>query len=98
VPEPSRKTVALASSSRYIGTYEIQGFGNGMKLRVYQEGEQLRTQADGQPAATLLYQGHDTFVLDVDPSIEVVFATDGDHAAGLTVHQSGMAIEAKRVE
>jgi len=66
-----------------------------MKLRVFEEGDQLKTQATGQPAATMLYQGNDKFVLDVDQSIELVFAP-GDHAPALTIHQSGMAIEAKR--
>ena len=98
LPEPTVKREQLAHDQRqrYLGEYVLQGFGDGkMTIRVFEEGEQLKTQATGQPAATMLYQGNDKFVLDVDQTIEVVFAP-GDHAPALTIHQSGMTIEAKR--
>jgi len=101
LPEQVVKNEQLAQTARlrYVGTYQLQGFGaSAPTLRVFEDGDKLRTQVAGQPAATLLYQGNDKFVLDLDPNIDIVFAGGGDHAPGLTIHQSGMAIEAKRAD
>jgi CubicO group peptidase (beta-lactamase class C family) len=100
LPEPTikREQLAHAQRQRFVGDYVLVGFGDGaMKIRMFEEGDLLRTQASGQPAVTLLYQGNDKFVLDLDHSIEIVFAP-GEHAPALTIHQSGMAIEAKRAD
>jgi len=92
-----QEQLAAGDRARYVGTYAIEGYGpEAPTLRVFEEGDALRVQATGQPVATLLYQGKHTFRLDLDPEVEIVFPADGAHAAGFTLHQHGMSIEAKR--
>ena len=100
IPEPKVEQVELTSAdrARVIGVYEIRDVGpEPLRMHVFEDAGKLRVQADGQVAATLIFQGNDTFVLDLDPKVQLVFAR-GDHAPSFTLHQGGMSLEAPRVQ
>jgi CubicO group peptidase (beta-lactamase class C family) len=100
LPEPTIQHAALAAADRdrFAGTYTIQGFGSDeMAVEVRAAGDGLELQVPGQPAATLVFQGDAAFVVAEDNEIRVEFhAGAGGPATGMTIHQGGMAIEAKR--
>lgn len=100
LPEPAiaHAELAAADRDRFAGTYAIQGFGSdetAVEVRV--AGDHLEVQVPGQPAATLVFQGGAAFVIAEDTEVRVEFhAGAAGPATGMTIHQGGMAIEAKR--
>jgi D-alanyl-D-alanine carboxypeptidase len=82
----------LADAERlaYVGNYELAG---GVAVRVFGEGAVLRTQIQGQPPVTMLYQGDNTFTLDMNEPVKVVFAADHSH---FTIFQHGRQVDVKR--
>jgi hypothetical protein len=55
------------------------------------------TQATGQSALRMMYQGDLTFLLDSPQEIKLIFEMDGDGAARFTLLQGGAQIVAQRV-
>jgi D-alanyl-D-alanine carboxypeptidase len=82
-----------AGLQRVTGTY----LANGMRMRVFLDGAQLKTQLDGQPAFDLFAETPDRFFLTVvDATLE--FAPDTGASSGLTLKQGPAVIEFKRGE
>lgn len=87
------KPLADAERLAYIGTYELVDHGQAVSVRVFAEGTTLRTQLASQPPVTMLYQGDDTFTLDMNEPVKLVFAADHSH---FTVFQHGRELDVKR--
>ena len=84
------KPLADAERLVYVGTYEVQG---GLSVRVFGEGALLRTQIQGQPPVTMMYQGDDTFTLDMNEPVKIVFGADHSY---FTIFQHGRQVDVKR--
>ncbi|MEO8548733.1 MAG: serine hydrolase domain-containing protein, partial [Kofleriaceae bacterium] len=95
-PVPVRQGKPLAEAERvaYTGTFDLEMDGQHVDVRVFTDGDKLRTQLHGQPAITMLYQGERTFTLDMDEPVKIVFAAD---LARFTIFQHGHEVEVKRV-
>ncbi len=95
-PLPSdRASITLTTDQlqRLAGTYAA----DGMNMRVFLEGTQLKTQLDGQPAFDLFAETPSKFFLTVvDATLE--FAPEAGATTGVTLHQGPAVIEFKRKE
>ncbi|TVP50061.1 MAG: class A beta-lactamase-related serine hydrolase [Gemmatimonadales bacterium] len=82
--------------ARYVGHYAIEI----LPTTIFEEGEQLMAQGEGQPPFPLLFQGEvdgaHEFRAAVDPAIRFVFTLEEGRAVALTVHQAGMQFRGVR--
>ncbi len=83
--------------ARFLGRYEIEV----LPTTIFEEGEHLMAQGEGQPPFRLLYQGErdpgeHEFRAEVDPSIRLVFTVRDGRAEVLTIHQAGMQFQGPR--
>jgi CubicO group peptidase (beta-lactamase class C family) len=95
-PLPSARasiSVPVEQLERLVGRYS----GNGMNMKVFLEGSQLKTQLDGQPAFDLLAETPSKFFLAVVDAT-LTFAPETGTAASVTLHQGPAVIEFKRIE
>lgn len=95
LPRPVVKDLPLAASerSRYVGTYDL----GELRVRIFEQRDHLMTQATGQSALRMKYQGDRTFLLDSPREIRLVFEMDGGHASGFVLHQGGAEVRASRL-
>ena len=95
-PLPSARTrITLPKDQlqRVVGNYSA----NGMNMKVFLDGEQLKTQLDGQPAFEMFAETPSKFFLTlVDATLS--FAPDSGAITGVTLHQGSAVIEFKRGE
>lgn len=92
-PAPASKPLPTAERDKYAGSYDLEMHGQHVGVKVFVEGDRLRSQIQGQPAVTMLYQGDHTFTLDMADPVKLVFAAD---YARFTIRQHGMEVEVKR--
>jgi CubicO group peptidase (beta-lactamase class C family) len=95
-PLPSaRQSISVPAEQlqRVVGTYR----GQGMSMKVFLDGEQLKTQLDGQPAFDLFAETpHKYFLTVVDATL--TFAPESGAVTSVTLHQGPAVIEFKRAE
>lgn len=91
---PVGKPLAEAERVAYTGTFDLEMQGQHADVRVFLDGDKLKTQVHGQPAITMLYQGGHTFSLDMGEPVKIVFAED---LSRFTISQRGHEVEVKRV-
>ena len=100
-PPPNVVDLPLTSQemARYEGTYRLE-LPNGatLDLRIFADGDRLMSQATGQGANRIRYQGDDVFVPTFDDTVQIVFEVDGDRAAALTLFQGGGEFRGERVQ
>ncbi len=93
-PLPAERTaVALPSAAlqRVVGNYT----SDGMTMRVFMDGDALKTQMTGQSALMLYAQSQDHFFLiEVDATLE--FAPASGAVKTMTLKQDGQTVEFKR--
>jgi D-alanyl-D-alanine carboxypeptidase len=95
-PLPSARAsinVPVGQLERLVGHYSA----NGMNMKVFLEGSQLKTQLDGQPAFDLFAETPVKFFLTVVDAT-LTFAPDSGEVASVTLHQGPAVIEFKRAE
>jgi CubicO group peptidase (beta-lactamase class C family) len=101
VEPPKDLALSAEERSRYVGAYELD-LPNGAKLRlrVYEEGEQLMAQAvgPGQGAFRLMAQGNNVFIASFDPTVQLTFTVEGGRATRAVLLQSGARMAGARVE
>ena len=85
VPEPLLE--------RYVGRYEVQP---GFFITVTRDDGQLSAQLTGQPAVPIFASSPSEFFLRVVDA-RITFQVDGDAVAGLTLHQGGRELPARRL-
>ncbi|HEU0078522.1 MAG TPA: serine hydrolase domain-containing protein [Longimicrobiaceae bacterium] len=86
--------IAREERARFVGTYDM----GAAKVEVFEQGDRLRAQPQGQIATRLLYQGDGTFRAEHDPSLHLHFRLDGGVAQELTIEHGGRKMPpAKRV-
>ena len=86
-------TLPREQLQRVIGTYR----SSGVNMKVFMDGEQLKTQLDGQPAIDLYAETPNKFFLTVvDATLS--FAPDTGAVTSVTLHQGAAVIEFTRVE
>jgi serine-type D-Ala-D-Ala carboxypeptidase/endopeptidase len=79
----------------YVGRYQL---ASNFILTVTREGDQLFTQATGQPKVQVFPESQRDFFLKVVDA-QITFETDANgRATSLTLHQNGADIPAKRIE
>jgi D-alanyl-D-alanine carboxypeptidase len=84
-------TLPVATLQRLVGNYE----GMGTTLKVFLDGETLKTQLADQPAFVLHAESaHRFFLKEVDAALE--FAQGDDPAAKVTLHQGPQPVEFTR--
>jgi CubicO group peptidase (beta-lactamase class C family) len=86
-------SVPVEQLKRLVGTYAA----NGMNMKVFLEGEQLKTQLDGQPAFDLFAETSSKFFLTVVDAT-LTFAPESGAVTSVTLHQGPAVIEFKRAE
>jgi len=95
IEKPKVKDEPLSAEQRkkYVGNYRMEALG--MNLRVYEEGEQLKAQADapGQGAFRLRFQGKGEFRADFDDNVRLLF---DDEAKEFTLFQGGGSFKGLR--
>jgi CubicO group peptidase (beta-lactamase class C family) len=95
-PLPSARasiSVPVEQLQRLVGRYSA----NGMNMKVFLEGSQLKTQLDGQSAFDLFAETPSKFFLTVVDAT-LTFAPDTGAVASVTLHQGPAVIEFKRAE
>lgn len=95
-PLPSARAsidVPAEQLQRLVGTY----LANGMNMKVFLEGSQLKTQLDGQPAFDLYAQTPSKFFLTVVDAT-LTFAPESGDVASVTLNQGPAVIEFKRTQ
>ena len=88
--------LTAAERARYVGTYTLQLPTGTLPIRIFEQGDRLQAQAQGQGAFDLIPRGGHAFGTTVDPSIRLVFAVEGDRVTRLTLHQGGATMEGPR--
>ena len=78
---------------RYVGRYEVQP---GFFITVTRDGGQLSAQLTGQPAVPIFASSPTEFFYRVVDA-RITFQVDGDAVAGLTLHQGGRDLPARRL-
>jgi len=78
---------------RLVGTY----LANGMRMKVFLEGTQLKTQLDGQPAFDLYAEKPSKFFLTVVDAT-LTFAPEAGDVTSVTLNQGPAVVEFKRSE
>ena len=89
------ETVALPEPllERYVGRYEVRP---GFFIAVTRAGGQLSAQLTGQPAIPIFASSPTEFFYRVVDA-QITFQVDGDAVAGLTLHQGGRDLPARRL-
>jgi hypothetical protein len=77
----------------YIGRYDL----GPATLEVFEEDGRLRVRGTG-PTVTLVWRGSDTFVVNVDGSVRLVFEVVDGRAEHVTVHDTGGRFSGPRVQ
>lgn len=77
---------------RVTGTYA----GNGMNLKVFLEGKQLKAQMGGEPAVDIFAESPDQFFLTVVDAT-LAFAVGNNGAPAVTLSQGGSTTELQRI-
>ncbi len=85
--------VPVEQLQRLLGRYSA----NGMNMKVFLEGSQLKTQLDGQPAFDLFAETPSKFFLTVVDAT-LTFAPETGAVTGVTLHQGPAVVEFKRAE
>jgi CubicO group peptidase (beta-lactamase class C family) len=98
-PPPPKEHKAVAINPRlldgYIGSYEL---APNFILTVTREGDQLFTQATGQPKFEIFPEGEKDFFLKVVDA-QITFETDSQgKATDLILHQNGANQKARRID
>lgn len=83
--------VPVAQLQRLVGSY----LANGMRMKVFLEGTQLKTQLDGQPAFDLYAETPSKFFLTVVDAT-LTFAPEAGDVTSVTLNQGPAVIEFKR--
>jgi len=87
--------VSNAVLETYIGKYELQP---GFILTVTREGNQLKTQATGQPVFDLFPKSENEFYLKVVNAQLVFNKNDADEIDSVTLFQGGREIIGRRID
>ena len=85
--------VPEAVLERYVGRYEVQP---GFFIAVTRDGGQLSAQLTGQPAVPIFASSPTEFFYRVVDA-QITFRVEGDSVAGLTLHQGGRDLPARRL-
>jgi hypothetical protein len=95
LPRPVVKDLRLDASerSRYVGTYDL----GELRVRIFEQGDHLMTQAAGQSALRMKYQGNRTFLLDSPREMRLEFEMDDGRASGFALFQGGAEVRAARL-
>ena len=78
---------------RYVGRYELQP---GAFISVTRDGGQLSVQVTGQPAVEIFASSATEFFYRVVDA-RITFRVEGDQVVGLTLHQAGRDLPARRL-
>ena len=89
------ESVAVADQvlERYVGRYELQP---GFDISITRDGGQLSAQVTGQPAVEIFASSPTEFFYRVVDA-RITFRLEGDQVVGLTLHQAGRDLPARRL-
>jgi CubicO group peptidase (beta-lactamase class C family) len=82
--------------ARYEGTYALTMDGRTLDLRVFVQDGKLMSQAAGQQAFPLRYQGDHAFIPTFSDEVSLVFTVQNGRAASATLHQGGRMVQGMR--
>jgi CubicO group peptidase (beta-lactamase class C family) len=88
--------LAAEEMARYEGTYALAADGRTLDLRVFVQDGKLMSQATGQQAYLLRYQGDHAFVPTFSDEVSLVFTMENGRAASATLHQGGRVVQGMR--
>lgn len=81
---------------KYTGIYVLRLGKQERELKIFQVGQNLMGQLQGQQATQLLYQDNHLFSLVVDPDIKLQFKVEQAQAESVVLHQAGREIAGSR--
>jgi D-alanyl-D-alanine carboxypeptidase len=93
-PQPKQLPLAAADLARFAGDYHLPMIK--LDAKIFEKDGKLFTQATGQDAFEIWWQGGVEFRASFDPDVKIVF-NEGDPAPGFTLHQGGGQMPAERV-
>jgi D-alanyl-D-alanine carboxypeptidase len=89
---PADLPLSAEDRDRYVGVYDL----DVIRVRIFEDGEHLMAQGDGQSAFRLLYQGEHEFRASFDPAVRLTFTVEPDAPVRLTLHQGGASYAGER--
>jgi hypothetical protein len=103
-PAPRRdslvtRPLSAADREKFVGDYDIS-LPNGwiMATLIYVEDDQLMVEPEGEQKMPLRYLGNDTFGLDFDPTLRLVFEVKEGKVLGGKLTQRGQRMNVFRRE
>lgn len=89
--------LAAADREKYVGDYDLSlPDGRILPIRMYVENDQLVAEPEGQPKQVMRFFGSDTFGMDFDPTLRVMFTVEGGAVKGGKVQQRGATMNLTR--
>jgi D-alanyl-D-alanine carboxypeptidase len=89
--------LAAADREKYVGDYDLSlPDGRILPIRMYVENDQLVAEPEGQPKQVMRFFGGDTFGMDFDPTLRVMFTVEGGAVKGGKVQQRGATMNLSR--
>jgi len=91
------KPISAADREKFVGDYDIL-LPNGwiMATLIYVENDQLMIEPESQPKMQMRYLGSDTFGLDFDPTLRLVFEVKDGKVVGGKLTQRGQRMNVFR--
>ena len=91
------KPISAADREKFVGDYDIL-LPNGwiMATLIYVEDDQLMIEPESQPKMPLRFLGTDTFGLDFDPTLRLVFEVKDGKVVGGKLAQRGQRMNVFR--
>ena len=93
--QPKQLPLAAADIARFAGDYRLAAIK--LDAKIFEKDGKLFTQATGQDAFEIWWQGGGEFRASFDPDVKIIF-NEGDPAPGFTLHQGGGQMPAERVK
>jgi len=92
-PQAKQLPLAAGDIARFVGDYHLAMIK--LDAKIFEKDGKLFTQATGQDAFEMWWQGGGEFRASFDPDVKIIF-DDGNPAPGFTLHQGGGQMKAER--
>lgn len=94
---PAEQPLPQEERARYVGTYDLAP-AVPMQITIFEQGERLMAQGEGQGAIPLRYQGGTRFDGPPGSDIRLEFIIEDGRAVAFTLLQGGGEMRARRIE
>jgi hypothetical protein len=88
--------LTAAQLERYAGTYVMTFGGQSRDFTFFVKDGTLMSQMAGQDPVPVIPYGNNTFGVEFDPNLRIVFTMSGDKATKVTLNQGGGSFSGDR--